>query len=415
MSSALVDRAARRRTPTSSSVRCSSPARGRPISSPRRRWPAMRPGAVLVDISIDQGGCFETSHVTTHSDPTYVVDGVVHYCVGNMPGAVPRTSTYALTNVTLPYVGGDRRSRGRRCGPGRSGARARGERRTAARSRTQRSRPLTARPPPRWRASSPAWPEARNGCRRRRPAPGAGQAREVVSADVGSDRDRGVPVPRPPHGRAGAVAEHRRGLPAGSGPIRLVPRGARRDRARPRSTRPSCGRSSPRSAPRPTVKTNDPTGRRRWPGASRRCGRSTGSWCGTGWPTAIRRGVSPSPSCRAPCPTRSPSRRSRRLLDAPTRQTPAGLRDRAILELLYGAGLRVSELTGLDVDDVDLEEGAVRVLGKGGKEREVPIGRYAREAVAAYLTACATDARHGLGARGAVPEPARRAPVPSEL
>jgi alanine dehydrogenase len=65
---------------------------------------AMQPGAVLVDISIDQGGCFETSHVTTHSDPTYIVDGVVHYCVGNMPGAVPRTSTYALTNVTLPYV-----------------------------------------------------------------------------------------------------------------------------------------------------------------------------------------------------------------------------------------------------------------------------------------------------------------------
>ena len=65
---------------------------------------AMQVGAVLVDISIDQGGCFETSHVTTHSDPTYVVDGIVHYCVGNMPGAVPRTSTYALTNVTLPYV-----------------------------------------------------------------------------------------------------------------------------------------------------------------------------------------------------------------------------------------------------------------------------------------------------------------------
>jgi len=59
---------------------------------------------VLVDISIDQGGCFETSHVTTHAEPTYAVDDVVHYCVGNMPGAVPRTSTYALTNVTLPYV-----------------------------------------------------------------------------------------------------------------------------------------------------------------------------------------------------------------------------------------------------------------------------------------------------------------------
>jgi alanine dehydrogenase len=65
---------------------------------------AMQPGAVLVDISIDQGGCFETSHMTTHSAPTYVVDDVVHYCVGNMPGAVPRTSTYALTNVTLPYA-----------------------------------------------------------------------------------------------------------------------------------------------------------------------------------------------------------------------------------------------------------------------------------------------------------------------
>jgi alanine dehydrogenase len=64
----------------------------------------MRPGAVMVDISIDQGGCFETSHMTTHAEPTYVVDDVVHYCVGNMPGAVPRTSTYALTNVTLPYL-----------------------------------------------------------------------------------------------------------------------------------------------------------------------------------------------------------------------------------------------------------------------------------------------------------------------
>jgi alanine dehydrogenase len=64
----------------------------------------MRPGAVIVDISIDQGGCFETSKMTTHSDPTYVVHDVVHYCVGNMPGAVPHTSTYALTNLTLPFA-----------------------------------------------------------------------------------------------------------------------------------------------------------------------------------------------------------------------------------------------------------------------------------------------------------------------
>ena len=65
---------------------------------------AMQPGSVVVDISIDQGGCFETSHPTTHADPTYVVDDVVHYCVANMPGAVPRTSTFALTNATLPFV-----------------------------------------------------------------------------------------------------------------------------------------------------------------------------------------------------------------------------------------------------------------------------------------------------------------------
>ena len=65
---------------------------------------SMKPGSVFVDISIDQGGCSETSHMTTHSDPTYLVHDVVHYCVGNMPGAVPHTSTYALTNATLPYV-----------------------------------------------------------------------------------------------------------------------------------------------------------------------------------------------------------------------------------------------------------------------------------------------------------------------
>ena len=64
----------------------------------------MKAGSVLVDISIDQGGCFETSRPTTHAEPTYVVDDVVHYCVTNMPGAVPRTSTFALTNVTLPFV-----------------------------------------------------------------------------------------------------------------------------------------------------------------------------------------------------------------------------------------------------------------------------------------------------------------------
>lgn len=64
----------------------------------------MKPGAVVVDVAIDQGGCFETSHATTHADPTYVVDGVVHYCVANMPGAVARTSTFALNNATIGHA-----------------------------------------------------------------------------------------------------------------------------------------------------------------------------------------------------------------------------------------------------------------------------------------------------------------------
>ena len=101
----------------------------------------MKERAVLVDVSIDQGGCFETSRPTTHSDPAYEVDGVTHYCVANMPGAVPVTSTFALTNATLPYVlaladhgvrGGDRGAAGaqpgreRRRRPGHPSRRGRG-------------------------------------------------------------------------------------------------------------------------------------------------------------------------------------------------------------------------------------------------------------------------------------------------
>jgi alanine dehydrogenase len=64
----------------------------------------MKKGSVIVDVSVDQGGCIETCRPTTHGDPTYEVEGVIHYCVANMPGAVPKTSTFALTNVTLPYA-----------------------------------------------------------------------------------------------------------------------------------------------------------------------------------------------------------------------------------------------------------------------------------------------------------------------
>ena len=70
----------------------------------REQLGLMKRNAVLVDVSIDQGGCFETSRPTTHTEPTYEVDGITHYCVANMPGAVPITSTWALTNATMPYV-----------------------------------------------------------------------------------------------------------------------------------------------------------------------------------------------------------------------------------------------------------------------------------------------------------------------
>jgi alanine dehydrogenase len=70
----------------------------------RKHLATMRPGSVLVDVAIDQGGCFETSKPTTHAEPTYIVDGIVHYCVANMPGAVPRTSAFALNNATLPFT-----------------------------------------------------------------------------------------------------------------------------------------------------------------------------------------------------------------------------------------------------------------------------------------------------------------------
>jgi hypothetical protein len=96
----------------------------------RRAQPRpMKPHAVLVDVAIDQGGCFETSRPTTHRDPTFEVDGIIHYCITNMPGAVPVTSTYALTNATLPVRGRARRPRRRRCRPAPPRASARDQRR----------------------------------------------------------------------------------------------------------------------------------------------------------------------------------------------------------------------------------------------------------------------------------------------
>lgn len=109
----------------------------------------------------------------------------------------------------------------------------------------------------------------------------------------------------------------------------------------------------------------------------------------------------PQPRLPRSLPRPLPVEDVRRLLEAPDEGSPAGLRDRAILELLYGSGLRISELTGLDVDDLDLEEGSVRVLGKGGKEREVPLGSFGRDALGAYLTR-GRPALASVATRGAV-------------
>ena len=81
-----------------------SPGAGAPKVVTRETLKIMRPGTVIVDVAIDQGGCFETSRPTTHEDPVFLVEGVLHYCVANMPGAVPKTSTFALNKVTLPYI-----------------------------------------------------------------------------------------------------------------------------------------------------------------------------------------------------------------------------------------------------------------------------------------------------------------------
>jgi len=98
----------------------------------------MQKGAVLVDVAIDQGGCFETSKPTTHAEPTYVIDDIVHYCVANMPGAVARTSTYALNNVTLPHLCAQQRHAAARAAHRAHGLEGRAGRRSASRRRPQR-------------------------------------------------------------------------------------------------------------------------------------------------------------------------------------------------------------------------------------------------------------------------------------
>ena len=204
--------------------------------------------------------------------------------------------------------------------------------------------------------------------REQEPAP----ARRIRSGAVTCSRPRRRALPAPPRGPA--VAAHRRRLPARPRRARSLPRRTGRRTRRSRSSSagsPRCARTGSR--------------RRRSHGASPRCVRTSATsslsaretriplprFSYRGAPRTLPRALSPS--------------ETERLIDAATGTTPRSLRDRALVELLYGAGLRVSEAVGLEKSGVALEERVVRVLGKGGKERLVPLGRPAAEAVRRYL------------------------------
>ena len=162
----------------------------------REQLKLMKKGAVIVDVSIDQGGCFETSRPTTHTDPTYEVDGVTHYCVANMPGAVPITSTYALTNATLPYVlhvadAGVERRLAREPGPGQG--RQRRRRQGHLRPGGRGDRPAVHGAVRGARRLSEDGGELRRDQRRLPPEPAVGDAQHAPA--------RGAAGPRPWRGR----------------------------------------------------------------------------------------------------------------------------------------------------------------------------------------------------------------------
>ncbi len=139
---------------SASSAPCWCPADGRPIVVSEEMVRSMKPGAVIIDIAIDQGGCVETSHETTHGDPVFERHGVVHYAVGNMPGAVPHTSTHALTNATLPYLAELARLGPAEAARARPRAGPRVQRRRRPRGQPRRGRgPRQRRPPSLWRRS----------------------------------------------------------------------------------------------------------------------------------------------------------------------------------------------------------------------------------------------------------------------
>ena len=386
----------------------------------------MKPGSVLVDIAIDQGGCFEDSRPTTHADPTYTVHNSVFYCVANMPGAVPNTSTYALTNVTLPYAvalankGWQQAcrddhslalglnthegritypavaeafedidaSRSRACSPDLTDA--------SHLDRPARGRELVARGEPVGEAAP-----SRSGGDGRRCPPGSGRRGRswVMSGTVVVPDDelanpqprssalaRGAALPRPSAGRARAGRELAGGLPPRPGPLPRVLRGPRHHRAR-------CGG---RSATSPTswwrCAQGDDEHR---PLAASSAGRTVvavrgfhrfaareGLHDGRSRPGRPAADAGPSG-----CPRRSPSPRWRRSWTRPGRTaTPRALRDRALLEVLYAHRARGSPRRWASTSTTSTSRRrSVLLRGKGGKQRLVPVGRLAVAAVEAYL------------------------------
>ena len=274
----------------------------------------MKPGSVLVDIAIDQGGCFEDSHATTHDDPTYEVHNSVFYCVANMPGAVPNTSTYALTNATLPYA----------VALADKGWAAGLPRRRAA-------SPWASTPTP---ASSPT----------RRSAKRWASSRWGSRASWGDAEPRGPHLSRPPDGRARTGGQHLVVLPSRPGEVRRVPgvaghRPARRDHRVDRGRvpgRPARGHEahpplSATSAARTVVAVR---GFHKF---------AVSDGLATSDPAAAVK--PPTPAKRLP--KALPLSDVEAILEAAgAPDTVLALRDRALLEVLYGTGARISEAVG---------------------------------------------------------------------
>ena len=328
----------------------------------------MKTGAVLVDIAIDQGGCFEGSHPTTHANPTYKVHDALFYCVANMPGAVPHTSTHALTNVTLPYTV-EIANRGWRDA-------LRADRALALGLNTYAGQ-VTCEPV----AEAHALPY-------------------TPLADVLACAGQVA-------GAAGMLADTIRGylqhLVVERGLAPNTVQAYQRDLRRYESVLAQRGKARLGDVTPADVAEFLASLRE---GDDEHAGLAVSSAARAVIAVrglhafAVAQGLADADPARDVPPPAPPRRLPKaitvaeveRLLDAsgPGPDDPSAdprlLRDRALLEFLYGTGARISEATGLDVDELRLDaDPVVRLAGKGGKQRVVPVGSYAVRAVAAYL------------------------------